>query len=124
MKYPSTIYAKALAELILDKKNALDFKKITKGLFSLMQKNGDVSKAKEIFALAESMLLKKSGHKKITLEIARNANIKNMMKVFSKAGDSIEEKINPKIIAGVKISIDGVKQLDLSLQKKLGEIFK
>ena len=46
-----------------------------------------------------------------------------MLKDFFKKGDSIEEKINPEIIAGVKIVIDHEKQLDVSLQKKLQQLF-
>jgi F0F1-type ATP synthase delta subunit len=112
VKVKAKDYAKAL----------VDVKKFDARRFlRILQRNGDTKKLKEIVVLAEKMMLAKSGNQKIVLEIARPVTKK--MNV-GKKGDMVEEKINPTLIAGVKIIIDGEKQLDFSLSKKLNDIFK
>lgn len=123
-KQKPKIYAKALVELILEDKKGtpvgLRPRDITEKFFALLQKNGDLKKAKEIIALAETLLLKKTGNKKITIEVARKSA--GMVFPFKK-GDMVQQKIRPEMIAGVKIIIDGERQLDFSLKNKLEKIF-
>lgn len=120
MKYKGKIYAEALANAILDKK--LDEKKVIHNFLGLLEKNQDVKKAEEIIVLAQKLLLKKTGHKKVVLETARKINAKDSMKSFFKNGDIVEEKINPALVAGIKIIIDNERQLDNSLSGKLNKI--
>ncbi len=111
MKVKPKLYAQAI----------VDARKFNMGNFlRLLEKNGDMKKLKHITALVEKMLLAKSGNQKIMLETARALHKK--FKV-GKRGDVVEEKINPDLIAGIKIIVNGEKQLDFSLQKKLNEIF-
>jgi len=112
MKTKAKDYAKALVEV--KKFDAKQFLRI-------VQKNGDTKKLKDIVLLAEKMMLAKTGNHKIILETAR-AMSKKMS--IGKKGDVVEEKINPSLIAGVKIMVNGEKQLDFSLSKKLNTIFK
>ncbi len=121
MKIKSRYYALALADLILDAKSS--DKRIIENFFALLQKNGNISKAKEIIALTENILLVKSGNKKIILETALKVSRKHILKGILKKNDIVEEKINPELIAGIKIIINNEKQLDFSLQKKINEIF-
>ena len=86
----------------------------------LLEKNGDIKYYRLILAAAEKRLLEKTGNKKIVLEIARPSQKK--VKV-GKKGDVIEERINPGLIAGIKIIVNGEKQLDFSLKNKLDKIF-
>ena len=83
-----------------------------------------MKKAKEIIALAEGLFLKKTGNKKIVLETARPLNSRSVFKKIKKEGDIIEEKINPELIAGIKIIVNNSRQLDFSLRKKLQQIFQ
>jgi len=71
------------------------------------------------------MLLVKQGKSKITFETARKitASQKKLLDSFVKNGDVVKEKINPEIIAGVKIIINNSKQFDSSMQSKLQNIF-
>lgn len=121
MKYSTKIYARALAGAILDKK--ADDKKIINNFLELLKKNQDTKRANEIIALAEGLLLKKTGNKKVVLETARGIDTKNLTQALIKKGDKIQEKINPALIAGVKIIVNNNQQLDFSLQRKLQEIF-
>jgi len=90
-----------------------------------LAKEGLEKKSKEILNLAEEMLLVKQGKSKITFETARKitASQKKLLDSFVKNGDVVKEKINPEIIAGVKIIINNSKQFDSSMQSKLQNIF-
>jgi len=114
-------YAKALVELMADKK--MSEKKITDGFLRILVKNGDLKKAKEIMRLAEQLLVKKTGNKKIVVESARTIETKKLLNTFIEKGDAVQEKINPSLIAGVKITVDGEKQFDFSLKSKLDKLF-
>lgn len=117
------IYAEALAEAILDKK--ADQKKVARNFLLLLIKSGNQSKARKIVDLAEEIILKKKGNKKVTLETARKLTAENkaLLKKVIKDGDIVKEKINPDLIAGVKVIINNEKQFDNSLKNKLQNIF-
>jgi F0F1-type ATP synthase delta subunit len=114
VKYSSKIYAQLLVELIEEKKDS-----VVEKFFELLKKNGDLKKSKEIISLVGKMLLKKQGGRKIIIETARPQKIQNI----ATERDSVEEKVNPELIAGVKITVDDEKQLDYSLKNKLDQIF-
>lgn len=118
MKIKPKIYAVALAEAITSGKE-----KIASNFLNILEKNGDLKKAKEIIALAEKLFIKKTGGKKIILETAREVGSEDLLKMISGKNDVVVNKINPEIIAGVKIVVDDEKQLDFSLQNKLNKIF-
>ncbi len=111
------IYARALSESLLSE--TADKKTVAKNFVKLLQKNGDMKKAPKILELARMVLLKKTGNHKIIVETAREADTQALLKVFAKKGDIIEEKINPALVAGVKITVDDNRELDFSLLKKL-----
>lgn len=121
-KIKSKIYAKALSESVLKAKSEQE-KKIAENFLRVIKLNGDEQKTKEIIFLTEDLLLKKSGNKKIILETARKTDSKKLAAAMAKKGDVIQEKISPELIAGVKITINGEKQLDFSLSNKLNGIF-
>ena len=120
-KYKPKMYAEALINSILYAK--ADTKNITRNFLKFLDQNGDIKKAPQIVALAESLLLKKTGNKKIILETARKTDPKRFAGAFVKKGDILEEKINPGIVAGIKVIIDNEEQLDFSLLKKLENLF-
>jgi len=117
------LYAKALAEVLA--KKGVDEKKVTSNFVKLLVSAGLEKKAKEILDLAEEMLLTKQGKNKITFETARKmtAGHKKLAESFAKNGDLISEKINPELIAGIKIIINNSKQFDASMKSKLQNIF-
>jgi F0F1-type ATP synthase delta subunit len=116
-------YAEALASALLDKKN--DEKKIAKNFLMLLIKLGYQSRARKIVDLAEEIILKRQGNKKIILESARALTGKNkdLLDQFVKKGDIVKEKVNSDLIAGVKVIINNEKQFDNSLKSKLQNIF-
>lgn len=124
-KYKAKDYAKALSDVLSEKATDLESKKKAGNFLKLLEKNGDMRKAKEIINLTETIFFNKTGRKKITLESARKLNEtqRKELKFLETSGDITEEKINKNLIAGIKIIINGNKQFDASLQKKLQNIF-
>src|SRR3989344_841986 len=123
MKSKPKIYARVLVDVMMSKKNTGNEKKIVDNFLKLLKKNVDVKNAMEIIRLAEVFILQKTGNKKITLETAREIGRKNIFKEIVRRHDIVEEKIDPELIAGIRITVNGEKQLDFSLKNKLDKIF-
>lgn len=121
MKIKPKDYAAALVYAL--SKPGTDHQKITANFLKLLQKNGDIKKGKMIVAMAQELLARKSGGKKIVIETARALDKKTLAGVIGGKNDLVQEKLNPTLVAGIKITVNGNKQLDFSLQKKLNEIF-
>ena len=122
-KYSPKMYAKALVELLSAKQTPVQTKKNVAGFLDLLGKNGDLKKAGRIILLAEALFYQKTGKRKIILETARKIEKKNLLKDFFQPGDMVQEKINPELIAGIKVVVNSDKQLDFSLKNKLDNIF-
>ena len=117
------MYAQALIDTLLDGKTAPQGKKVADNFAALLKKNGDTHKIRDIVFLAENLLYKKTGQRKMVLEVAREMKKSSIMKPFLKEGDFFEEKVNSQLVAGVKIVVNNDRQLDFSLRRKLEEIF-
>ena len=117
------LYAVALAETLA--KKGIDEKKVVANFVKILVVAGLEKKSKEILSLTEEYLLAKQGNSKIIFETARKitASQKKILEGISKNGDLIKEKINPELIAGVKIIINNSKQFDSSMKSKLQNIF-
>ena len=120
------LYAKALAEILSQKGgiSATEEKKVVGNFVKLLMSHGLEAKSKEILDLTEDLLLQKRGKRKITFETARKitAGQKKILDSFVKQGDIVSEKINPELIAGIKIIINDAQQFDASMQSKLQKI--
>ena len=116
------LYAKVLSEILL--KKGIDEKKVINNFVKLLVNTGYERKSKEILDLTETLLLYKQGKRKITFETARKItpNQKKILDSFVSKGDVVKEKINPELIAGVKIIINDLKQFDASMKSKLQKI--
>ena len=116
------IYAKALSEIII--KNDYDEKKVVAGFVKILVSEGLENQSDKILNLADKIIMSKQGRKMVVLETARTINEKQR-KLFSgiiNKKDVIIEKINPELIAGIKIVVDDVLQFDSSLKSKLQKI--
>ena len=117
------LYAKALAEIII--KGSADEKNLANNFVKFLVNSGLEGKAKNILSLAEDFILASQGKRKIIFESAREVTSgqRKLMDSIIKKGDKIKEKINPDLIAGIKIIINGSKQLDASMRSKLQSMF-
>jgi F0F1-type ATP synthase delta subunit len=128
-KNKTKLYAKALAEIISAEKKTEGperSRRIVNNFVKILINAGLERKSKEILDLAEDMLLVKNGKRKITFETARKitSSQQKMLDNVVKKGDIVNEKINPELIAGIKIIINESKQFDASMQSKLQKILK
>ncbi len=124
MKYAPNIYAKALAEVITAVKPAHETQ-IAKNFLALVRKNGDEAHLRRILDEAGKLVRAKEGTRRVTLETARTLGRaqKESLRPFVKKGDVIEEKIDPELVAGVRIIVDDETQFDGSLRGKLDRLF-
>ena len=120
MKYNYKIYARALVSALDETQDLVQKEKIIKNFLFLVQKNKDVRQLKKIIDFASKIIYKKDGRQRIILETARpQNNLKNLFQKFFNEKDIIEEKINPNILAGLRIVFDDEKELDFSFKKRL-----
>ena len=108
MKYPAHIYAKALAEVIVAAEGAGEKEQdaIVARLVAFVRKNGDEAHLRKIVEEAARFVRGKSGVRKVMMETARplGAQQKKKLAAFIKTGDVVVEKINPELVAGVKMT--------------------
>ena len=118
MKYSAHLYARALVEALSDSEDDAAIGKI---FLELVKKNRDEAHLKKILDEASRMARSKSGIQKVTIESARalNASQRSLMGQFVQARDIVEERVDPELIAGVKITVNDEMQFDGSLKYKL-----
>lgn len=124
MKFSPKIYSEAFIQAIHSSPEEKE--KLTKSFAKLIRKNGDLSLLPKIVEYLKGLLVKEKGGQRIKIEFAREPQKKlaqTLMAKFKKE-DLIEISINPDLVAGVRINIDGEKELDNSLIRKLNKIFK
>lgn len=123
MQKKSKIYAKALVALIVKSKSIKEQQEMASMFLEYLEKHREIKKAKEIISLAEKIYFQKTGKKKVILESARDISDSAISKKMLKNGDFVQKRINPALIAGVKIIINHEKQLDFSLKNTLEKVF-
>lgn len=111
MKYAPSLYAKAFWETKPDSKQFL----------SVVEKNGDFSRLNKIVQAIERLAAKEEGGHMVELEFARETDASNKFKFGPK--DRVRVSINPSLVAGVRITIDGTKELDSSFTRKVNQLF-
>lgn len=125
MKYGYRLYAEALADAIGKDPKGPAEKKIRTNFIALLQKNGDMSQLSRILGETERILMRRSGRRRVMLETARPptpANRAEIKKLFE-ARDSVEERITPELVAGIRVTVNDELQWDGSLAKKIRTIF-
>jgi len=121
--YSHILYAKVLFELISNEKDSSKMKRNIANFLDFLVKKGDTKKIGKIIDVTENLFYKKTGKRKITLEFARKTGQNNILKDFFQEGDVVQEKVNPELIAGIKVIVNNEKQLDFSLKNKLDNLF-
>ena len=131
MKYAPHVYAKALVEVLSAPaagseagSHKMTDDELAKNFLALVRKNGDERYLRKILEEASRFARGKSGVRKVTVESARALipSQKAMIAHFVKAGDMVEERIDPDLIAGIKIILNDEMQFDGSLKNKLNRV--
>jgi F0F1-type ATP synthase delta subunit len=124
MKYSPKDYARAFAEVADGTKTKDAEETLVKNFLRAVEKNGDAGQLKKIFEAAEEAVRKKHGLRKVTIETARPLpEAKKSLKEFLGVSDIVEEKTDPSLVAGMKITVNDEMQFDASLSRKLKKIF-
>jgi F0F1-type ATP synthase delta subunit len=125
MKYAPHTYAKALVAVLDDAKGpaAGHDAEIAKNFLALVRKNGDEAHLLKILEEASRFARGKSGIRKVTIASAREMSVSQNETVgqFVRLGDVVERRIDPDLIAGIKITVNDEMQFDGSLKNKLNK---
>ena len=124
MRYSLKNYAEALAAAIHDIDPARSGA-IVKNFLVLLGKSGDEVHAEKIVNAAERILRKKDGGREVIFESARSLEPgnKKLLSGVAREKDIVATHINPDLVAGVRIVIDGEQEFDGSLKGKLDKMF-
>ncbi len=125
MKHSPQIYADAF-EKVLEGAALGHAGVLARRFAQIIYKKGDIKYGEKIVEAVQNKLIKKNGGRRVKVEYARQmqgAGEDACEKLFS-SRDRVDVVINPALIAGVRITIDGEKEIDYSLQRKLKKMFQ
>lgn len=123
MKYSVKQYASAL-NLALKGKDGSERKKATKRFLDILRKNRDGGKLSRILKELEIQHLHSSGLNKVRIEAASPLSRKVKSEIEEIFGKKLhlEEKINPELLAGLRILVNDEFFVDASAKSRIGEI--
>ena len=124
MKYRTQQYAQALFQALRDK-SVKEQKEIMRRFVALLARHRVSGKTGLIIAAYESIVLRESGMRKVEIEAASpvaDALKREITKIVGRKID-YHERINPDILAGVKILVDNEFLIDASGKRQLERIF-
>ncbi len=131
MKYSSYLYAKALVEVLADVRtkrgggdDAAEDAMIADNFVALVRRNGDEGRLGKILEEASRLARGIGGLRRVVLESARpfTASQRKRTDALLTEGDIVVEKVDPTLIAGVRITVNDEMQLDGSLRTKLARL--
>lgn len=127
MKYAPHVYAKALVGVLSVPEGSAGRQTdaaIARNFLELVRKNGDEPHLIKILEEASRFARGKSGVRKVTLESARPLKPpqRAALEGFLKPGDVVEERVDPELVAGIKIVVNDEMQFDGSLKSKLSRM--
>ena len=125
MRYSIRQYAEAML-LALEDKNKQERREVTGRFLAVLRKKRDWGKLAQIVRALELLYLKKAGFHKVILESAAPAGGKIRLEVKKILGKKIflEERVNPELMAGIRILVDEELFIDASAKRRLDAIFK
>ena len=125
MRYSSRMYAAAFAASLRGA-NAQDYERRVSRFVALLAKNGDLGRAGAVVEEFEKITSQRNGGHYITLEFARavDKEKESALKTQFSEKDIFKRTITPSLIAGVRMTVDGDRELDVSLAGKLTQLFR
>ena len=124
MKYSTQDYARALAEVIAVSPPREEAA-IRKNFQTLLRKNGDEARGGKILEAAGRLLRARQGGREVIFESARKLSVPHQKELekFLQPKDQSVLRVNPGLVAGVRITVDGEYEFDGSLRGKMDKIF-
>ncbi len=120
-----SLYAQALLTEISRRPSTSSATDIINKMLKVILKNGDWPRRDKIVRECERIMRIKDGKSLVEVESARTLNKqqKEMIAKYVGPKADIQEKISTQLVAGVRLTWDGQRELDLSLNKVLAKIF-
>lgn len=123
MKLSTKQYASALHRAISGK-SEIERKHIIRNFLFILQKNRDWQRLGLILKEVERLYLRESGLRKVEVETASPVkNLRNELEMILGKNIFMKEKINPEILAGIKILIDDEFLIDASAKGRVDKMF-
>jgi F0F1-type ATP synthase delta subunit len=124
MKYSAETYAKAFLDVI-EHAGGRERGGVIERFLAVITKNGDAPREGQILAAVERESVRRQGGRMVLIETARASAEKQAHRIASlfKKPDHVEIRVNPELVAGVRVTIDGERELDLSFAGKLKRLF-
>lgn len=121
MKYATNNYVIAFTEIV----TKVLQEKAVEGFVKLLKKTGDIKHSKKIIEAVHKKLVNEKGGKWVNVEVARESALeREKLKHNFSNKDYVDFKINPELVAGIRITVDGDEELNNSLQNKLNKLFR
>ncbi len=124
MKHTPQQYAKAFAETAASA-TGHHLETCVQNFARLIEKNGDAHMAPKILSATARALRAKMGMRHVTITSARPLPhpARTTFAKFLEAHDTIEERTDSALLAGVKITVNDEREFDGSLAGKLTKLF-
>ncbi len=120
MKYGTDVYVRAY---IHARKSVThkEYSELDESFCELLRSHGEMPHAETIMKEIESALVNEQGGRHIVIESARELSKTLLKKILSSCNehDIHEEKVNFDLVAGVRITYNGEREIDSSLRKQL-----
>lgn len=124
MKYAPKYYAEAFAALAWKPMDQAKETELVKNFLALITRNGDMNQIGKILNETEAALRARTGRRKVTIETARSVDgLYKELVHFVKKDDIVEEKVDPKLVAGLRVVVNDTLQFDGTLKRKLDALF-
>ena len=99
--------------------------KVFKRFLQAVARKGDARKLPAVVRELERSDVHAKGGRMVTIEFARTLGHETSeFKSFLKPEDHLENRVNPDLVAGVRITIDEERELDFSLARRLNKMFR
>ena len=121
MKYSINNYVQAFTEVV--KKTPQE--RAVNGFIKLLKKTGDIKHSKKILEAVHKKIVNEKGGKWVNIEVARESALKKEgLELNFSNKDYVDFQMNPELVAGIRIIVDGEEELDNSLNNKLKKLFR
>jgi F0F1-type ATP synthase delta subunit len=92
---------------------------------ALVEKNGDARKLPIILEYIEREAARERGDRYVVVTSARPLSKKHLSELQAKFSerDTVRTEVDPSLIAGVRVTVDGEWVVDASLERKLRKLF-
>ena len=117
------MYARALLEVL--KSEPKDKEAVMRQFVALLHKTGDARSASKIIEAVERKIAKDEGGSYVEIQSARKLPQESFahFEKFVRKADRVTTRVQPELIAGVRVIIDDSWAIDATLKRRLEELF-